>query len=82
MTSQSVPTPDGESNGDVGDVGDVDFSAPSPDEFRPETAAEMAWIWTGYVAPRRVTLLTSLWKEGKTTLPDWSSLKSQLGSAQ
>jgi hypothetical protein len=30
--------------------------------------AEIAWIWDGYLAPRHVTLLTSQWKSGKTTL--------------
>jgi hypothetical protein len=27
-----------------------------------------AWLWQGYVSPGNVTLLTSLWKSGKTTL--------------
>jgi len=62
MTSQPIPTPAGEPSRDV------DFSAPSPDEFRPGAAADVDWLWAGYIAPRRVTLLTSLWKCGKTTL--------------
>jgi hypothetical protein len=27
-----------------------------------------AWLWHGYLAPGQLTLLTSLWKSGKTTL--------------
>ncbi len=30
--------------------------------------AEPNWIWHGYLAPGKTTLLTSLWKSGKTTL--------------
>src|SRR6516162_1903965 len=26
------------------------------------------WLWRGYLAPGQLTLLTSLWKSGKTTL--------------
>src|SRR5262245_60068171 len=32
------------------------------------TAAPQAWLWQGYLARGNVTLLTSLWKSGKTTL--------------
>ena len=28
----------------------------------------MAWLWQGYLAPGSITLLTSQWKSGKTTL--------------
>jgi hypothetical protein len=28
----------------------------------------MNWLWRGYLAPGQLTLLTSLWKSGKTTL--------------
>jgi hypothetical protein len=28
----------------------------------------MTWLWRGYLAPGQLTLLTSLWKSGKTTL--------------
>ncbi len=31
-------------------------------------ADEVAWLWHGYLAPCTVTLLTSQWKSGKTTL--------------
>ena len=25
------------------------------------------WLWYGYLAPRQITLLTAMWKTGKTT---------------
>jgi hypothetical protein len=31
-------------------------------------AAEQPWLWRGYLAAGQLTLLTSLWKTGKTTL--------------
>ena len=37
-----------------------------------------AWLWQGYLAPGSVTLLTSLWKAGKTTLV--SILLARLGT--
>jgi hypothetical protein len=30
--------------------------------------AEVPWLWHGYLAPSNITLLTSRWKTGKTTL--------------
>jgi hypothetical protein len=49
---------------------DTTFTAPllrAPDLL---TAAppQKAWLWHGYIAPGNITLLTSLWKSGKTTL--------------
>jgi hypothetical protein len=38
-----------------------------PDLHRT-AAADIAWLWHGYLAPGNVTLLTSQWKAGKTTL--------------
>jgi hypothetical protein len=39
---------------------------------RPEdpgvAAAERRWLWHGYLATGKITLLTSQWKSGKTTL--------------
>lgn len=29
--------------------------------------SDMAWLWQGYLAPREITLLTAMWKTGKTT---------------
>src|SRR5262245_38485074 len=37
-----------------------------------------AWLWQGYLAPGAVTLLTSRWKAGKTTLA--SVLLARLGA--
>src|SRR2546428_1347308 len=31
-------------------------------------SGEMNWLWRGFLAPGQLTLLTSLWKSGKTTL--------------
>jgi hypothetical protein len=39
--------------------------------FDPSSDADkvaIPWIWHGLLAPGKVTLLTSLWKSGKTTL--------------
>src|SRR3954447_10780954 len=52
-------------------------SSPSPsvkfpllwlDDLRRQAEAQRTWLWQGYVAPGNVTLLTSQWKAGKTTL--------------
>jgi hypothetical protein len=32
------------------------------------TEPDPAWLWRGLIAPRQLTLLTGLWKAGKTTL--------------
>jgi len=32
------------------------------------TPRDMPWLWHGYLAPGALTLLTSQWKSGKTTL--------------
>jgi hypothetical protein len=34
----------------------------------PSPPAEQFWLWRGYLAAGQLTLLTSLWKSGKTTL--------------
>src|ERR1700694_3832524 len=43
-----------------------------PDGFWGERLDEddptFTWLWEGYLAPGNVTLLTSQWKSGKTTL--------------
>src|SRR5438552_15931659 len=38
------------------------------DDLRQTAAPELRWLWTGYLAAGAVTLLTSRWKAGKTTL--------------
>lgn len=53
---------------------DLDDVALPPPEFLPVwsedlgAAADVRWLWDGYVAPSNITLLTSQWKSGKTTL--------------
>src|SRR5262249_41455896 len=37
-------------------------------ELRPAAQAPRDWLWQGYLLPGAVTLLTSLWKSGKSTL--------------
>jgi hypothetical protein len=37
-------------------------------ELRLSVESRAGWLWQGYLAPSNVTLLTSLWKSGKTTL--------------
>src|ERR1700731_2132831 len=50
-------------------------SPSSFDSFRFQSLGEpasnpgkMNWLWRGFLAPGQLTLLTSLWKSGKTTL--------------
>jgi hypothetical protein len=38
------------------------------DDLKRGAGAPTAWLWYGYLAPGNVTLLTSQWKSGKTTL--------------
>src|SRR5438067_9462298 len=38
------------------------------DDLRQSAAKDLRWLWTGYLAGGVVTLLTSRWKAGKTTL--------------
>jgi hypothetical protein len=38
------------------------------DRLEAAAAAEVAWVWRGYLARGHVTLLSSQWKMGKTTL--------------
>jgi hypothetical protein len=47
----------------------------APPRFRPvwsrdikAATRDVAWLWEGYLAPSNITLLTSQWKSGKTTL--------------
>src|SRR5260370_19584403 len=37
-------------------------------ELKPASDATRDWLWQGYLLPGAVTLLTSLWKSGKSTL--------------
>jgi hypothetical protein len=38
------------------------------DDLRRTAQTSVSWLWQGYLAPGSVTLLTSQWKSGKTTL--------------
>ena len=49
-----------------------------PDDLRRVGQTPLAWLWHGYLKPGAVTLLTSRWKSGKTTL--LSVLLSRLAS--
>jgi hypothetical protein len=54
----------------------VENPAPIPERYAPQSLADLRaaapqrwdWLWEGYLAPGNVTLLTSLWKSGKSTL--------------
>jgi hypothetical protein len=37
-------------------------------DLKAVAQAQTSWLWQGYLAPGNVTLLTSQWKSGKTTL--------------
>ena len=37
-------------------------------DLKPAADAPRAWLWQGYLLPGAVTMLTSLWKSGKSTL--------------
>src|SRR6516225_3379061 len=39
-----------------------------PGELAKSAANGGAWLWHGYLGPGKITLLTSQWKSGKTTL--------------
>src|SRR5437879_4686559 len=40
----------------------------SLEELSRNAQHEIKWLWQGYLAPENMTLLTSQWKAGKTTL--------------
>jgi RecA-family ATPase len=44
------------------------FPEPIPADQLVERDADAAWLWKGYLARNFVTLLSALWKAGKTTL--------------
>lgn len=37
-------------------------------DLKPPTETQRDWLWQGYLLPGAVTLLTSVWKSGKSTL--------------
>jgi hypothetical protein len=50
------------------DSSEVGFTGLLADELESAADPEVSWLWDGYLASRHVTLLTSQWKSGKTTL--------------
>src|SRR5262249_17661232 len=44
------------------------FRALTIEEMRQTTDGSIEWLWQGYLARRNVSLLTSQWHAGKTTL--------------
>lgn len=66
--TDSLPTP----NGTADDRTNVPPASPyvplSYAELKQPGEARCNWLWQGYLLPGAMTLLTSLWKSGKTTL--------------
>jgi AAA domain len=54
--------------GTVQELSAMDFAALGMEELRRASAGQHGWLLQGYLAPGNVTLLTSQWKSGKTTL--------------
>ena len=54
------------------------FAVRAISQLAPPSLAESDWLWHGYLARGNVTLLTSVWKAGKTTL--LAGLARALGS--
>lgn len=50
-------------------------------EVPASAESELRWLWNGYLASRNVTLLTSQWKVGKTTLLALLLAKMESGGA-
>jgi hypothetical protein len=46
----------------------LSFSELRADELASAGGGQVNWLWQGYLAPGNLTLLTSVWKSGKTTL--------------
>lgn len=46
----------------------MQFLSMSSDELVADSRSQTQWIWEGYLAAGSITLLTSRWKSGKTTL--------------
>jgi hypothetical protein len=77
--AQAVPPDDKAARGAEGssDVpGPVGFGEARIERYVPQSLADLKaatrgswnWLWHGYLASRNLTLLTSLWKAGKSTL--------------
>ena len=44
------------------------FAILNTDDLNAAAQASLPWLWHGFLAPGNITLLTSQWKSGKTTL--------------
>jgi hypothetical protein len=76
---EGAPIPDRSESGpgsEVPSAGEPGRGGPRGERYVPQSLADLRaaaegrrdWIWQGYLAPGNVTLLTSLWKSGKSTL--------------
>ncbi len=54
------------------------FQAHSPAQLHAAADPQVTWLWHGYLAAGNVTLLTSPWKAGKTTLT--AALLARMGT--
>src|SRR5262245_59970434 len=89
MVPTDRATPGSEPLQSVGTIGTIFRESPmsailAPASRLPQLAkssvkSQQRWLWEGYVARRNITLMTSLWKAGKTTL--MTGLMRALGSA-
>ncbi len=64
-----------------GATGPAVFDEVFGDELEAAAAAEPSWVWRGYLAHGNVTLLTSQWKTGKSTLVSVLLAKRRSGGA-
>src|SRR5690348_2782092 len=44
------------------------FDGQNIEQMRCTSVTDLDWLWQGYIASGNITLFTSLWKAGKTTL--------------
>jgi hypothetical protein len=62
----------------VASPSDSSFPLLSPKQLHTAADPALSWLWDGYVAAGNMTLLTSLWKAGKTTLT--AALLARMGN--
>jgi hypothetical protein len=65
--SVSVPTPKSEIR-EPNPGTDSDFPVPVVASKLQATTDSLSWLWHGFIAEKGVTLVSALWKAGKTTL--------------
>jgi hypothetical protein len=66
--TDSLPTPDGSADAQTNLPPTDPYVPLSYADLKPSAEAQRDWLWQGYLLPGAVTLLTSLWKSGKSTL--------------